>query len=463
MEFTRIAAFAFTCSFLLTSIPLHAATTKTNVIFIIADDMNKAMPAYGMTLVKTPNIDRLAARAVRFDRAYCQYPVCSPSRVSFLSGLRPEQTEKYGNEGPSRTPALKDAVFMPQYFQANNYFTARLGKVFHIGQDVPECWNVTEEGTPNNKVIYQPGEEKELGLTDNITARHKLKGGGGEGSSSYILNGGKDKLIDVHNGARAAELINQNSNKDKPLFLVCGFRRPHLPHIAPEEFFNLYPAEKMPLPESGGPKIPGIKTPVSDDDSREGLRGYIACVTFMDEQLGKVLDAMDANHLWDNSVVVFIGDNGYLLGSRGGWWGKNVLYEEAASPAMLVAAPGKAAGVACRRPVEFIDLYPTLADLCGLPAPTKAEGRSFTPLLTDPKAAWDHPAYTMIATKGNPDGLSVSTERFRYLENPNGSVELFDVQADPKEWEDLSKKTEYAADFAAMKKLADDYKAKYRK
>jgi iduronate 2-sulfatase len=436
-----------------------------NVLFIIADDLTKTLPAYGYTLAQTPNVDRLAARSVRFDRAYCQYPVCSPSRVSFLSGRRPEHTGMYGNSGNSRTPLLKDAVFMPQHFKANGYFTTRLGKVFHIGSDVPECWDVTEEGSPGKGIVYQPQELEKLGLTSFVTATHRLKGGGGEGASYAVLKDGKDQLIDVRNVQRAAEFLKQGARQNaegKPFFLAVGFRRPHLPHVAPFSFFDLYPAEKMPLPESGGPKISGIKSDIAAADSREALRGYLACVSFMDEQLGRVLDAMDANQLWSNTIVVLLGDHGYLLGSRGGWWGKNVLYNEAASTALFVAAPGKAKGVGCPRVVEFLDFYPTLAELCGLPAPVGAEGKSFLPLLTQPEAPWDRIAYTMIAKDNRPAGLAVSSERFRYLENVDGSVELFDVQADPREWHNLASNSAHASDLALMKKLAADYKARFR-
>ena len=442
-----------------------AEPSKPNVLFIIADDLTKTLPCYGNKLAQTPNVDRLAARAVRFDRAYCQYPVCSPSRVSFLSGRRPEHTGMYGNEGASRTPLLQDAVFMPQHFKANGYFTARLGKVFHIGRDVAECWDVTEEGTPENKLVFQPQEEEKLGLASFAIAHHRLKGGGGEGASYAMLNGGEDKLIDVRNGKRAAELITQGAklNADgKPFFLACGFRRPHLPHMTTKDYFDKYPVEAMPLPEPDGPKIPGIRGGVSDSDSREALRGYLACVSFMDAQLGRVLDAVEANKLWDNTIIVLIGDHGYLLGSRGGWWGKGVLYNESASTACLVAAPGKAKGVGCSRVVEFLALYPTLADLCGLPAPAGVEGKSFAPLLAQPDAPWEHIAYTMVAKNNQPNGLAVSTERIRYLENADGSTELFDVQTDPREWHNLANDPAHAADLAAMKKLAADYKAKFR-
>ncbi|MEQ2005322.1 MAG: sulfatase [Limisphaerales bacterium] len=454
----------------LSAVPLaHTAEkpARPNVLFIIADDLTKTLPCYGYPLAKAPNVERLAARALRFDRAYCQYPVCMPSRTSFMSGRRPESTGRLGNEGATRTPQLQDAIFMPQHFKANGYFTARLGKVFHIGADVPECWDVTEEGSPGPRIVYTGAELEKLGLTGNVVAHHEFGRGGatfgdGEGSTYSILNGGKDKLIDVRNGKRAAELIAEHAGKAQPFFLACGFRRPHLPHLATSEYFDLYPADKMPLPQIGGPKMPSIKKPVPDHNSREALRGYLACVTFMDEQLGRVLDALDAHQLWDNTIVVLLGDHGYLLGSRGGWWGKGVLYNEAASTALLVAAPGKAKGVGCSRVVEFLDLYPTLADLCGLPAPAGVEGRSFTPLLVNPGAPWEHAGYTMVAPQGKPAGLAVSTERFRYLENANGSQELFDVQADPREWVNLADQPAHAADLARLKKLAADYKTRFR-
>jgi len=226
---------------LLTAAASAADVTRPNVLFIIADDLNKTLGCYSQKLVQSPNVDRLAARAVRFDRAYCQYPVCSPSRVSFLSGRRPEHTGMYGNEGASRTPLLQDAVFLPQYFKQHGYFTARLGKVFHIGRDVPECWVVTEEGTPGNITVSQPLEERKLGLGEYVAARHANVGSDDRDHSYTMLNGGTDKLVDVRNGQRAAELLTQGAklNADgQPFFLAVGFRRPHVPYIAPQEYFQ---------------------------------------------------------------------------------------------------------------------------------------------------------------------------------------------------------------------------------
>lgn len=225
-----LSGLAFAC----VARPLRSAepALRPNVLLIIADDLNRSLPCYGHPIVKTPNVDRLAARAVRFDRAYCQYPVCSPSRVSFLSGRRPEQARMFGNEGNSRTPSLQDAVFLPEYFRQQGYFTARVGKVFHIGRDVPECWDVTEEGTPDNKIIYQPQEPVKLGLTDKITAEDQLDGDTGEGGHWYQLQAAEDSLIDPRTARRVSELIEQGTQGERPFFVACGFRRPHLPWMA---------------------------------------------------------------------------------------------------------------------------------------------------------------------------------------------------------------------------------------
>ncbi len=429
------------------------AASRPNLLFIVADDLNRHLPCYGHTEVQTPNVDRLAKRAVRFDRAYCQYPVCSPSRCSFLSGRRPEQTGMFSNDGESRTPLLRDAVFLPEHFRKQGYFTARAGKVFHIGRDVPECWDVSEEGTPGTKPVYQPQEVEKLGLAERVTATHRLSGGGGEWASYTILNGGDDLLIDVRNARRAGELLEHAANGSKPFFLACGFRRPHLPHLAPQRWFDLYPVEKMALPEVGGPSIPGLKGPVSPADHREALRGYLACVSFMDAQLGTVLDSLDRLQLWENTIVVLIGDHGYLLVERGGWWGKNVLYDNSAATTLLIAAPSKQRGVGCPRVVEFLDLYPTLVQLCGLPLPYGLAGRDLTSLLDNPLTPWDHAAFTILAKNNQPGGLAVTTERYRYLEHGDGRVELFDLQADPHEWHDLASDSMH---------VADEYKSTFR-
>jgi uncharacterized sulfatase len=437
-----------------------AATQRPNVLFIIADDLTRSLGCYGHPTVKSPNVDRLASQGIRFDRAYCQYPVCSPSRLSFLSGRRPEHTGMYGNEGESRTALLKDAVFMPEYFKQQGYFTARVGKVFHIGRDVPECWDVTEEGTPANRIIYQPQEVDKLALTDTIITQGRLTGGGGEGNTWSVTSAPESKLIGWQIATRIVELIEQANKGDKPFFIACGFRRPHLPHLAPKSYFDGYPDDKVPMPERSPVIHPRVQSTPSDQDTRDGMRSYLACVTFMDTQLGRVLDTMDRLKLWDNTIVIMIGDNGYHLGSRGGYWGKGTGYDESCGVPMVVVAPGKAKSVACKRVVEYLDFYPTLVEMCGLPPMKGMEGRSIRPLLDNPQAPWDHAAFSIVARQDKPSVLAVSTEKYRLIENEDGKggLELYDIQADPREWVNLASNPECAEAMAKMKQLARSHR-----
>lgn len=436
---------------------------RPNVLFIIADDLNRRISPYGDNEALTPNLNRLARRSIRFTRAYSQYPVCSPSRVSFLSGRRPEHTGLYGNDESSRTPLLQDAVFLPEHFRKQGWFTARLGKVFHIGRDVPECWDISEEGTPGERIIYQPNEPTQLDLKDRIEEVFRLKGGGGERADTYRLGGDDESgLIDVRNGKRAAELIRERADADKPFFLTCGFRRPHLPYLLTAEWFDKFPLASLPLPDSDVPAIPSIEDPPAEADTRRAMQGYFAAVAFMDAQLGRVLDVMDEKSLWDNTLVVLIGDHGYMLGDRGGWWGKNQLYDISAGTAMFVAAPGAPRNVECHRVVEFLDLYPTLADWCGLPLSPRLEGRSLVPLLRNPEMKWPHPAYTMVARSGSPAGLAVTTESHRYLQHADGRTELFNVAVDPRETRDLSDDPGSKRMLTRMIGLAEDYKKRFR-
>ena len=467
-DFLRLAGVTLLSTVFSTRRAISVQGAKTNVLFIIADDLNRSLPAFGNSVVKSPNVDRLAERAIRFDRAYCQYPVCSPSRVSFLSGRRPEHTGMYANSGKSRTPLLENAVFMPQYFRQQGYFTARVGKVFHIGMDVPECWDVTEEGTPENKIIYQPQEPEKLGLADKIAANGRLDGDTGEGGGWMQLKVAEEQLIDDRTSRRIAELLDQGAKGDKPFFIACGFRRPHLPWMAPGNYFDAYDPAALSLPETGTVPRPAgdPKKPAASAESRRAsLRAYFACISFMDRQLGRVLDTVDRHKLWENTIVVMIGDNGYHLGTRGGYWGKGTPYEESCGVPLLIAAPNCAGGTACRRVVEYVDFYPTLVNLCGLPPRSDLEGRSLQPLLDDPVAPWDHAAFSVTARNNAPWSLAVSTERYRYIEyaDPRTPVELYDIQADPKEWTNLAANAFHADALARLKKLAGEHRKAFWK
>ena len=404
---------------------------RKNVLFIAVDDLNHSLGCYGHRSAKTPNIDRLAASGMRFDRAYCQYPVCNPSRSSLLSGLRPDSTGIFNNTTPFRS-RLPDVVTLPQLFREAGYFTARLGKIFHsAGEfDDPKAWDATSD--PRATTIGRKGQGRNL--TDGqVKWCH------------WLAAEGEDE--DQPDGQLAAEAIRfLEQSRDKPFFLGLGFHKPHDPFIAPKRYFNLYPLDQLtpPLvPQDASPLHPlAIASPwkqsfdrFTDQDRREFLRAYYAGVSFMDAQVGKVLQALDRLKLADNTIVLFFGDHGYHLGDHG-WWNKNTLYEHSAHAPLLVVAPGETApGTTCGRFVEFVDFYPTLADLSGLAAPAELEGRSFRPLLRQPDKEWKEAAFTQVQ-RGAVMGRTVRTDRWRYTEWDGGKqgAELYDQQNDPGEY-----------------------------
>jgi iduronate 2-sulfatase len=425
----------------------QAPSRRPNVLLIMADDLNDDMGAFGHKTVKTPNLDRLAARGVRFDRAYTQFPLCSPSRVSLLTGLRPDTTKVYELQTNFRT-ILPDAVTLPQMFKRNGYIAARVGKIYHYGNpgdigtsglDDPASWDL---------VINPRGIDKdeETKLTNLTPAR-------GLGSAlAYYASPAPDE--EHTDGKVATEVIGLlEKNKDRPFFIGAGFYRPHCPFIAPRKYFDMYPLERIAAPTWSPADVEKVPIPawftmppnwsLSDDGVRATIQAYYASVSFLDASVGRVLDALDRLGLAQNTVVVFISDHGYLLGERGQWM-KQMLFERSARAPLIVAGAGVAAkGQASQRIVEFVDLYPTLAALTGLTTP-RLHGRSLAPLLKDPKAAWNHPALTQVR-RGNPAngffmGYSVRTEQWRYTEWDNGKqgIELYDEKADPAELRNLA-------------------------
>ncbi len=418
-----------------------AEKQRLNVLVIMADDLRNDLGCYGHHLVKSPNIDRLAARGVRFDRAYCQYPVCNASRASFLSGKRVSTTRIIDNATPPRT-FLKDAIFLPQHFRQHGYRAIKLGKIFHTGSDFedPASWDLDERETreaknpPNEQILSRGGAENEvivLGVQDEETYDGKL-------------------------ARRAAAALEKAQEAGHPFFMAVGFRRPHTPYIAPKRYFDMYPPERIRVesePAEHLQKIPRAAltyNPTTDhaQPGPEDIAAYYASVTFMDAQVGVVLEAVDRLHLWDATVVVFLSDHGYHLGEHGGLWHKMTLFEQSARVPLVVVAPGRKAGAASPRLVELVDLYPTLAELCGLPVPEDLEGTSLVPLLDEPERAWKKAAFTEVSRAFRRSlsepldltrmGHSVRTERYRYTEWFDGSVELYDYEHDARELENLA-------------------------
>jgi iduronate 2-sulfatase len=435
--------------------------TNLNVLFIAVDDLNTDLGCYGHPLVKSPNIDRLAARGVRFDRAYCQYPLCNPSRSSLMTGRRPDATRVYNN-GPHFREALPEVITLPQLFRHNGYYAARVGKVYHAGVPMEIGMDGKDDPPSWDHVINPRGRDKDQeSLLVNFTPKRSL----GSCLCYLMAEGTSEEQTDGKVAAEAIKLLEEN--RDRPFFLGVGFYRPHSPHIAPKKFYDLYPLEKIPAPQNppGDLKdIPRealfIKPPnwgATEQQQREVVRGYYACISFMDEQLGKVLDALDRLKLSDHTLIVFWADHGYLLGLHGQWM-KTMLFEGAARVPLLIAGPGIARGKVCPRTVELLDIYPTLADLCGLTPPAGLEGKSLRPLLKNPGAQWADPAFTQVLRlddKRRPPGYSVRTERWRYTEWEHGKAgaELYDHDRDPNELTNLAADPKYTNVVAELRVL----------
>jgi len=450
----------FAACLLATTLPAAEPAPRLNVLFIVADDLNNDLGCYGSPIVKSPNIDRLAAGGVRFDRAWCQYPVCNASRTSFLSGRRPDTTGIVDNSTPTRTH-LKDAVMLPEHFRRNGYTTIKVGKIFHTGDafEDPRSWDT---------------DIRETKVAKNPPASQILEKGEG-----VVLNAKDEDTWDGFVARKAAALMEQASRDGKPFFVATGFRRPHTPYIAPKKYFDLYPPENLtprPEPPEHVKNIPPIALTynlgserLTEPRRRPVMSAYYASISFMDAQVGVLLDTLDRLKLRDRTVVIFLSDHGYHLGEHGGLWHKMTVFEEASRVPLIMAAPGKKPGVSPRL-VELVDLFPTLAELCGLPKPVGLEGLSFVPLLDRPERPWKLAAFTVVSHSGKVQGATgldptklgrtIRTERWRYTEWFDGGVELYDHDNDPYEFANLALSPQQTATRTELKRaLAEGWKS----
>ena len=442
--------------------PAHAQQERRpNVLVIMADDLNDDMGTFGDPIVKTPNIDRLASRGVRFDRAYTQFPLCSPSRVSLLTGLRPDTTRVHDLVTDFRT-VLPDVLTLPQLFKRNGYLTARVGKIYHYGNPGQIGTSGLDDPASWDQFVNPRGIDKdEETVLTNLTPGRQL----GSALAYYASPAPDEAHTD---GKVASEVIALlEKNKDRPFFIGAGFYRPHCPFIAPKKYFDLYPIDKIPVPKTAGdpltdPLARWFTSPahwgVNTDGQREAIRAYYASITFLDANVGRVLDALDRLKLADNTIVIFMSDHGYFLGERGQWM-KQALFDRSARTPLIVAGPGVTArNRSTSRIVEFLDIYPTVADLARLTPPAGLHGRSLTPLLRNPNAEWTDAALTQVRRGAPPAtfmGYSVRTEKWRYTEWDEGKrgVELYDEASDPDEMRNLAADPQHSKTVAEMREL----------
>jgi len=441
---------------------LTAAERKPNVLFIAVDDMNNDLGCYGHPLVKSPNLDRLAKRGVRFDRAYCQFPLCSPSRSSLMTGLRPGTTRVFDLQYHFRT-GLPDVVTLSQLFGQNGYYHARVGKIYHYGNPGQIGTSGLDDKKSWQEVINPAGRDKTEIEKDIINYSPKR----GLGSAMCLLSDAEGTDAEHTDGMVATEAIQLlEKHANEPFFLAVGFYKPHTPYVAPKKYFDLYPLEKIKMPKEPKEHFAHIPEPalasnkpwpyfgVTEDQARECKQAYYATISFVDAQIGRVLDALDRLKLSDNTIVVFWSDHGYHLGEHGLWM-KQSCFEESARVPLIIAAPGqKARGKVSPRIVELLDLYPTLADLAGLTAPKNLEGASLRPLLNNPKATWTRPAFTQVQ-RGTFPGYSVRTERWRYTEWDDGAQgkQLYDHNKDPRELNNLAGNPKFTKEEAELQAL----------
>ncbi len=378
---------------LATTVGLVAAP-KYNVLHLVSDDLNCSLGCYGHPLVKSPNIDKLASRGVRFDKAYCQYPLCNPSRASFMTGLRPDTTKVYENSTHFRETD-PNTVTMPQSFQKAGAFVARVGKLYHYGVPTQIGTSGLDDEPSWMQVVNPIGHDKKV--EDKIFS---LTPGQFGGTLSWFADEDPEPQTDAIGAAEAIKLL--EAHKDKPFYLAVGFYRPHTPYVAPKQFFDMYPLDQVGLAQGPGKDEPGIpegayasykkeQDKLTDDLRRQARQAYFASTSFMDAQVGQVVDALDRLGLADKTIIVFHSDHGYHLGEHG-LWQKQSIWEGSARVPLIIAVPGSAnQGKACARPVELVDLHATLTDLCGIESP-KTDGFSLKPLLDNVGAEWAHAA-----------------------------------------------------------------------
>lgn len=428
-----------------------------NVLFIISDDLTAtALSCYGNTVCHTPNIDSLAEKGTRFTNAYCQGTYCGPSRASFLSGYYPHATGVLGYTSPR--PEIGDRATWPQHFMNNGYYTARVSKIYHMGvpggiekggDEADDEISWTERFNSQGPEWQAPGDGETL--EGNPDGTKPVVGG----NTFVVVAADGDDMVhsDGKTAAKAVELIQQHKNER--FFLAVGFVRPHVPFVSPRKYHEPFlPYDKLELPEKVPgdwddiPK-PGINYKTSENmkmdvrRQKKALGGYYASVAFMDAQVGKVLDALKEAGLEDETIVIFTSDHGYHLGEHD-FWAKVSLHEESAAVPLIICVPGKKPAV-CDSLTELLDLYPTVARLCGLEVPERLQGKDISPMLDDPDYEVRDAAFSVAPSR---KGFLLREKNWAYIqyeEDASGGIELFDMANDPKQYTNLAQNPEYAS------------------
>ena len=412
------------------------ATGKPNILMIAIDDLRAWTNYLGFTQVKTPNMDRLAAMGTAMERAYCPAPICNPSRTALVTGLRPGTTGVYDNGADWRINKTASAVpTFPLWLRKNGYVAYAAGKIYH-------------------DVYRQPSDWDEYPVTDKETSlpfAAERKGVGKIHWAPFATNS-DNGMPDYRTTDYCIGKLQQKHTK--PFLIGCGFHKPHVQWHVPKKYFDMYPVDKIELPKVQ-PNLDNLP-PIAQKLARWGeeyepmikngywkqaLQGYFACITFMDAQLGRLLDALEKSDYKDNTIVLLWVDHGWHHGEKH-HWKKFTLWEEATRVPVLWSVPGVTKpGSRCARTVDHMGIYPTLCDMVGVPLPPHLDGKSYRALLENPDAPWERPAITTYEANNN----AVRTERWRYIRYLDGSEELYDHDADPLEWNNLAPDPRYAA------------------
>ena len=441
--------------------PVLAQPQKPNVLFLVADDLNTALSGFGHKQCKTPNLDRLAERGVKFENMHCQYPVCGASRASIMSGLYPYSNLTLGNDGTLRGN-MPDVVTLSQTFRKSGYFAARVSKIYHMRIPFEIIAGTAERDDPSSwdeAVNIKAPEQNARGKLTNWSPKDK----GSQTFMSVVGSDGDSAHADGMAANRAIEILQKV--KDRPFFLAVGFVRPHVPLVAPKAYFDRYNRAEMiapRVPDNDLDDVPAIIRGYKRNSTTYGitpelhkglLQAYYASVSYMDAQVGRVLEALKDQGLEDNTIVVFSSDHGYLLGHHQKYQ-KQHLFEEATRVPFIISVPWlkDRHGRGTKKITELVDLYPTLAELAGVPAPDALQGTSLKPLLTDTdSSAWKK---TLAFTISRSGGESIRTKDWRFTQWGFGrkGMELYDLKTDPGEFTNQAENPKYAAIVESLRK-----------